>query len=64
MFYLFEVGGGLNLPDGLHERVSDHELNVGAGVTLRLGAQLAVVLLGQFVWSGTHVELKHLIKKI
>lgn len=35
----FEVCGGLNLPDGLHEGVSDDDADVSTGVTVRLLAQ-------------------------
>ena len=62
--HLFEVRGGLNLPDGLHERVPDDELDVSAGITFRLCAQLAVVLLVQLARSGAHVQLEHLEGKV
>ncbi len=35
----FEVSGGLNLPDGLHEGVSDDDADVRTRVTVRLLAQ-------------------------
>lgn len=37
--HLFEVSRRLNLPDGLHEGVSDNNTDVGSGIAIREFAQ-------------------------
>ena len=56
------MGGSLDFSDRLHEGISDDQLNVGAGVSLRLGSQLAVVGLVEVARRRAHVELEHLEK--
>ena len=58
--HLFEVRGGLNLPDGLHESVPDDDADVGAGVTVRFVSELPQVGLAQAVRGVAQVEAEHL----
>lgn len=54
-----EMSRGLNFPDGLHERVADDDLNIGAGVFVRLLRQLLQVLLGEDVRGVAEMDLEH-----
>lgn len=47
--HLLEVGGGLDLPDGLHEGVPDDDADVGARVTVRFVGELPQVGVAQAV---------------
>lgn len=49
--HLLEVRGGLDLPDGLHERVPDDDADVGARVTVRFVGELPQVGVAQAVWG-------------
>lgn len=57
--HLFEVRGRLNLPDGLHESVSDNNTDVCPRVALRVLAQGYKVCLGQVVGGGAQVQFEH-----
>lgn len=57
---LFEVCGGLDLPDGLHESVPDDDADVRAGVTVRLVGELPQVGVAQAVRGVAQVEAEHL----
>lgn len=57
--HLFEVRGRLNLPDGLHESVSDNNTDVCPRVALRLLAQGDKVCLRQVVGGGAQVQFEH-----
>lgn len=55
----FEVSGGLNLPDGLHEGVSDDDANVSTRVTVRLLAQSHEVWFGETGRCAAQIQLEH-----
>jgi len=57
------VRGCLDFSDWLHESISNHELNVGAGVALSFGPQLPVIILREGARSRPHMELEHLEKE-
>lgn len=59
MQHLFEVGGRLDPPDGLHEAVPDNDADVGSGVALCLFAQHGKVLVPQVAGCGAQVQLEH-----
>lgn len=58
--HLLEVRGGLDLPDGLHERVPDDDADVRARVTVRFVGELPQVGVAQAVWGVAQVEAEHL----
>lgn len=58
--HLFEVGGRLDLPDGLHESVPDDDADVGAGVAVCFVGELPQVGLAQAVWRVAQMETEHL----
>lgn len=51
--HLFEVCGGLDLPDRLHESVPDDDADVCAGVTVCFVGKLPQVGVAQAVWGVT-----------
>lgn len=57
--HLFEVGGWLNLPDGLHEGIPNKDTDVSSGVALRPFAQRDEVLLHQVVGCGAQMQFEH-----
>lgn len=57
--HLFEVSSRLNLPDGLHESVSDNNTDVGSRVAIREFAQGDKVCLREGVGSGAQVQFEH-----
>lgn len=58
--HLLEVGGGLDLPDGLHEGVPDDDADVGARVTVRFVGELPQVGVAQAVRGVAQMEAEHL----
>ena len=58
--HLFEVGGGLHLPDGLHESVPHDDADVGAGVAVCFVGELPQVGLAQAVRRVAQMETEHL----
>lgn len=52
--------GRLDLPDGLHERVSDNDANVGAWVAVCLVGELPQVGVAQAVRRVAQMEAEHL----
>jgi len=57
--YLFEVRGGLDLPDRLHEGVPHDDADVRPGVAGGLLAQGDVVRLRQGAGGGAQMQLEH-----
>ena len=57
--YLHEVRGVLHPPDGLHERVPDHDLDVRAGVVVRQLSQPLEVAVVQRGLGVAQVETEH-----
>lgn len=57
--HLFEVSGRLNLPDGLHESVSDNNTDVCSRIAPRAFAQGDKVCLRQVVGGGAQVQFEH-----
>lgn len=58
--HLLEVGGGLDLPDRLHERVPDDDADVGAGVALGFAGELPQVGVVEGVRRVPQVDPEHL----
>lgn len=57
--HLFEVRGRLNLPDGLHESVSDNNTDVRSRIALRAFAQGDKVCLRKVIGGGAQVQFEH-----
>ena len=62
--YLLEVGGGLHLADGGHERVSHEDGQVGSGVALRLAAHPLEVRVRDDVVIGAQIQPEHVYARL